>query len=273
MCASDAIQNLARELDDLIATVDLADDAAVLETVQRVFEFRPVLTLLDDVRLSTLKTKLAEGLSAVEAREVCTTWRELRCANSNIVDWNPLQTEGTGSNTASYFLGVGEGALGAMFYISSYLIKEAGKLNVALALMLDAHQHLDAYGSKAADKGTPERDARFLMQRALIKADSELALTQGTALLIGLKASSSTESFSYVDNWSAYEYAQTISIDPIEMDDENDGIEHDAGASDAKSASDRIGLFDDVEEEEIDGLFVWIFLYTDEFIIVSNSRY
>ena len=252
VCASEAIQNLARELDELVATVDLADDAAVLETVQRVFEFGPVLTLLDDVRLSTLKRKLAEGLSVVEARDVCATWRELRCANSNIVDWNPLQTEGTGSNTASYFLGVGEGGLGAMFYISSYMIKEAGKLNVALALMLDAHQHLDAYGSKAADKGTPERDARFLMQRALIKADSELALTQGTALIIGLKSSSSTESFCYVDNWSAYEHALTFSTDPIEQhDDEHDGMErHEDGASDAKSASvDRIGMLDEVEEE------------------------
>ena len=252
VCASEAIQNLARELDELVAKVDLADDAAVLETVQRVFEFGPVNTLLGDVRLSTLKSKLAEGLSAVEARDVCTTWRDLRCANSNIVDWNPLQTECTGSNTASYFLGVGEGALGAMFYISSYLIKEAGKLNKSLTLMLDAHQHLDAYGSKAADKGTPERDARYLMQRALIKADSELALTQGTALIIGLKSSSSTESFRYVDNWCAHDYARTIATDPIEQDDVNDGIEHDEDdiASDAKSASaDRSGMFDEVEEE------------------------
>jgi hypothetical protein len=79
-----------------------------------------------------------------------------------------------------------------------------------------------------------------------------LALTQGTALVIGLNASSSTESFCYVDNWSAYEYAQTIATDPVEQDNENDGIERDEDgiASAAKSASaDRIGMFDEVEEE------------------------
>ena len=62
------------------------------------------------------------------------------------------------------------------------------QLATSVSILLDARDHLDKYGSRAADAGTPARDARFLMTRALNKLDSELALTQAAAMLLGLKA-------------------------------------------------------------------------------------
>ena len=69
-----------------------------------------------------------------------------------------------------------------------YFTKDSVQLATSVSILLDARDHLDKYGSRAADAGTPARDARFLMTRALNKLDSELALTQAAAMLLGLKA-------------------------------------------------------------------------------------
>jgi hypothetical protein len=268
LTASDANKLLAAELDALIATIDLADDAAVLDTVRRVFAFGPVESFLNaDIRLGPLKAKVTAGFTTEEARTLCATWREMRCANSKLVDWCAVLTECTGSNTAPYFLGAGEGAMGAMYYIGNYMTKEAGKLSTALVVMSDAQKHLDAYGSKAANAGTPERDARFLMQRALIKSDTELALTQASGLLQGIGSYSTTESFLYVDNWRVVDYAKELIIDNAAAHIDDDAEEAGADLSgeqlggggssgDASKSShnaDGADVFDALEIDQNDG--------------------
>ena len=44
------------------------------------------------------------------------------------------------------------------------VIPGGGGRALALSVLLDARDHLEAYGSRAADSGTPQRDTRFMMQ-------------------------------------------------------------------------------------------------------------
>ena len=61
------------------------------------------------------------------------------------------------------------------------------------------------WGSKAADAGTPQRDARFFMSRALNKLDTGRL---PASMLLGHDASGSSETFVYVDMWAALRSAK-----------------------------------------------------------------
>ena len=70
-------------------------------------------------------------------------------------------------------------------------------------MLHDARKVLDEYGSTADDAGTAQRNARFLMTRALNKLDTELSLTQAAAMLLGNESAGSSEAFTYLDMWAA----------------------------------------------------------------------
>ena len=56
-------------------------------------------------------------------------------------------------------------------------------LGEVLEVAVDARKNLDVWGSRAADAGTAQRDARAFMSRVLNRLDTELALTQAAAML------------------------------------------------------------------------------------------
>jgi hypothetical protein len=178
-----------------------------------------------------------------------------------LVDWNDVLTECTGSNTAPYLLGAGQGSVAAMYYIVKYFKKEAGELNSALVVMLDAKKHLEQYGSKADNAGTPEREGWRWMERTLNKCDTELSLTQATSLLLGHKSSSRSELLWYVDNWDALTEARdcvaivTVALNPhIEAKDHVEQVEarHDPEAIDV-DLQDPSDVFHGDSEHKEDG--------------------
>ena len=154
---------------------------------------------------SQLKTPTNDG-----AIKLTKAWRDMECDNAILVDWNDVLTEYTGSNTAPYLLGAGQNAAAALFYLVKYLSKESGEMPIALSVMLDALQHIGEHGSRAADAGTPQRSAQHLLQRTLNKCDTELAITQATAMLIGTTPSGCSESFVFVDMWAAAAHAEAV---------------------------------------------------------------
>ena len=91
-----------------------------------------------------------------------------------------------------------------------YLTKNCLEVNAALSVLLDARDHLEAYGSRAADDGTPERDARFMMQRVLNRLDTELALSEAASMLLNHDHDGSSEQCIYVDLWDAVRVAREI---------------------------------------------------------------
>ena len=74
-----------------------------------------------------------------------------------------------------------------------------GEVNASLTVLLDTRGHLEAYGSRAADAGTPQRDACFMMQRVLNKLDIELALTEAASMLLNHDHGGSSEQCIYVE--------------------------------------------------------------------------
>ena len=189
-----------------VESCNLEDDAQVSQAVQRVLDFEPVEELLKLPMLAPLFQRLG-CLTAEENRRLVQEWRHLRCANANLVDFNDVLTTCTGSNTAPYQLGAGQAAAGALFYLVKYFTKDSCKINSALSVLREARQTLETHGSRAEDQG-PQRDRQFMMTRALNKLDSEIALTQAAAMLLGMPASGSSESFLYLDSWAFLHAAQ-----------------------------------------------------------------
>ena len=107
---------LACTLASSIAHCDLNDGAAAIAVVQRVIHFAPVRVLLDDASQSTLRARL-RGVSEQEAIDLVKEWQRLAHANASLVDYAEVLTSCTGSNTAPYFLGAGQSAAAALFYL------------------------------------------------------------------------------------------------------------------------------------------------------------
>jgi hypothetical protein len=107
-------------------TVDLTSIAEPLddtEIVRRMLKLSGVDLLLsmserELPELTELRKRL-ETFSPAEARLLVKKWRTLSCCNASFVKYMEVLTATLGCNTAPYFLGGGEAAKAAMFYICS----------------------------------------------------------------------------------------------------------------------------------------------------------
>ena len=61
-----------------------------------------------------------DNITPEEARLLVRKWRDLACCNKNFVEFVDVLTAALGCNTAPYFLGGGEAAKAAMFYMIKY---------------------------------------------------------------------------------------------------------------------------------------------------------
>jgi len=131
------------------------DDSMFVKAVQRIFEHRLLAEVISMPEFASLKTNLAE-ITVEQARAFLEEVRCLPCAEATVVEWSPELTHATCSNTAPYHLGAGKTALAAMFYLVKYLKKEAGSPNSALAILIDARDHINEYGSQGPDANTSQ---------------------------------------------------------------------------------------------------------------------
>jgi len=175
------------DLNDLLALAESAIHLTapdMIAAVQNIYEHPLLKEVLSMPYVQDLKQRLHD-LTAEEARELLRKLKTLPCAESSMVAWSNVLSSCVGSNTAPYQLGAGLNALAAMYYLVKYLKKEAGAPNTALAVLIDARDHIEKYGSKNAKDGTPANFARHLMQRTINKSDQELSGTQAASIVIG----------------------------------------------------------------------------------------
>jgi hypothetical protein len=87
--------------------------------------------------------------------------------NTNIVTFSPTLTACLGSNSAIYPLYSSIQAKAISFYVTDYITKGENPLNVSLAIIKNAHHHINKYPSKADDTGTEERNAMHFLSKLL----------------------------------------------------------------------------------------------------------
>lgn len=192
-------------IDDLLKLVDdshIDDNEYVVNAVQSIYKHALLAEVLSMDEFAPLKTKLLV-MKASEARELLQELRSIPCAEAKLVDWSTELTYTTGSNTAPIHMGAGKSALAAMFYLVKYFKKEAGRPNTALAVLIDARDHINEYGSTGTDSTSPAHFARHLLQRAINKSDEELSGTQSASVVLGFKSYQCTDAVAYVDNHCA----------------------------------------------------------------------
>ena len=233
--------------------------------VQNIFRHRLLAEVISMPEFASLKKKLGE-ISAVDARAFLQETRSLPCAEATVVDWSPELTHATCSNTAPYHLGAGKTALAAMFYLVKYLKKEAGRPNIALAVLIDARYHIHEYGSKGPDAGTPQHFARHLLNRCVNKGDQELSGTQSASVVLGLDSFRCSDITGFVDNncallaakemWLASGGGAATMVDvedpggPLNAEDEDN--DEDSGEASRKK-HDKTLVFDSDEEDDAAG--------------------
>lgn len=147
--------HLPDALEAALHQCDLNNAIQMEETICRVLANEDVKKLLDsNANLKPLRDQLLEASSNEEsAKKLIATWRQLRCANATLVEWNDVQTACVGSNTAIIPLGAGQSAAVTMFYLVKYFGKESNEPLEVLAILADARRHNEKYGSTAADAG------------------------------------------------------------------------------------------------------------------------
>ena len=204
------VMDEAKALDDLLSET-LSNDPEELRVVyQRILNFPPVADLLGDPSLDRLRTTLVSATDA-DVAKVMKLWSGVACANSTLVDFSEVLTLCTGSNTAPYFLGCGQGTLVTLWYLVKYFSKDSVKLSTSYSVIFDAYVHNKTYVSTVeGEEDQPKRSALRLLQRSVNKLDTELAITQATMLLLGYKADDSSETFVRVSPWTAAVYAEEI---------------------------------------------------------------
>ena len=97
--------------------------------------------------------------------------------DKDVVSWSPLLTAVTRSNTAVYLLGSLIQAVSIVFYIASYLCKDALQPANSLSCILEAQKVEQKYGSTAADAGTDRRSAQFILERTLNNMVGKIGLS------------------------------------------------------------------------------------------------
>ena len=137
------------------------------------------------------------------ARAVLKAWDRLRCRNAIFVEFSPVLTGLTKSNTAPIMLGGGNAAKGAGLYMVKYMIKEAYQVSQALSVLCDARKHVAAYPSIAEDSGAPDRTTKHFLQRVLNKSLAELSATQAAAIVLGVPSALYSHGFVFSYVWDA----------------------------------------------------------------------
>ena len=95
-----------------------------------------VRSLLDGLpELAELRRRLEE-VTPEEATLVVSKWRKLSCRNASFVEFMDVLTAALGCNTAMYFLGGGEAAKAAMFYMIKVRSTESNSRAVPSLLSL-----------------------------------------------------------------------------------------------------------------------------------------
>ena len=169
------------------------------------------------------------GVTSAEAGDIIAGWRQLECANAKVADYNDVITNVLNCNNAPYFLGAGEGARAALFYMIKYITKDSVELSASLTVFADALASTKRHGSRAEDAGTSTRDGKLFAHRILNLLNGgtqEFSDTQMAAMLIGCDASSTSNSYFYF-YWGSYlQLAKSGGGDKgarAENEDEGDG--------------------------------------------------
>ena len=242
--------------------VEDEDDSQFVRAVQRIYKHRLLDEVMSMPEFASLKKKLAE-ITTEEARALINEIRSLPCAEAAVVEWSPELTHATCSNTAPYHLGAGKTALAAMFYLVKYFNKEAGSPNSALAVLIDARDHINEYGSKGPEANTPQHFARHLLSRCVNKGDQELSGTQSASVVLGFDSFRCSDITGFVDNHCAQQMANEMWLESIvasspEGDDKQGALDEEEGAPDLLESEpdDEIdrkrGETDDHDEESED---------------------
>ena len=136
---------------------------------------------------------------------------ELPQSNGYLVNFNPLITACTGSNTCALPLGNTCQSNGACFYLSSYMAKNKTVLAHTLTVFEKALQHVTSRNgsSTAEDTGTVIRTAQHFITRTLNQLDltAEISDSQATSSILGLQTEMSTERFRLFGVHEALNYA------------------------------------------------------------------
>ena len=90
-------------------------------------------------------------------------------------------------NQAAVLLGAIAQARSCMFYLGDYFTKDSHPLTSIASALLLARRKVEMYPSTAADTGTPERNALYLLQVLLnnINGKMEMSATQAAAIVLG----------------------------------------------------------------------------------------
>ena len=223
------------------------------------------------------------------ARMLLSTWRGMACRNSLFTECHTVISTELSCNHNSVPLGSGHAAKAADHYMCKYMIKEGTQLNLSIAglsamrnrpedfpslvppnvqnelrRLADVREHIEKYPSKADDTGTARRTTIHFMQRALIKAEDELAPMQMAAIVLGMPSSGQAEDTVFVYPYDAMRLLRglhtgitTLAATPLlpEVDDDEDGDEMDEGTSDVDD-DDEAGSASESDAAETDDAFV-----------------
>ena len=172
-------------------------------------------------RLEELATKnLTEPKDIIHLRELLSTWTSetTACFNSHIVDYNPVLAAATGSNAVPLTLGAGVSAKGVAMYQIKYMVKEGDMIQAFASILIDAHQRVRDYKSKAADSGTTYRTSLHEAQRIHNTAEVELSLAVACNIIMNFNSSFHTHSTKYTNAW---EHAK-LALKPGATQDDSD---------------------------------------------------
>ena len=106
----------------------------------------------------------------VLAVEMCSWWAGMVCRNAMVTEWIKVITGELGCNTAPIPMGGGVTARISGYYMCKYNVKEKLEPHKALAVLVEARKHADAYPSGADDTGTDHRTSMHTLQRAVYLA-------------------------------------------------------------------------------------------------------
>ena len=120
-----------------------------------------------------------------------------------------------------------------MFYICKYCSKNPYKRQRVLALLYQAQEEINKYGTKATDAHEPARRAKQILQKLLNKTTMiEVSDQQVAAALLGYKSYLASHTFKFVYPWEALQWYHSRNNDNGVMDlDHRLEVEAESGAA------------------------------------------
>ena len=149
-----------------------------------------------------------------QMRELILQWSTLLCANASVTAYGYALTAAVRCNTAHLLLGAREAARNAMFYMVKYLTKDSTELSASLSVLNDVRERSQRWESRADDRGTETRNAKYFLEKAVNQLHGELSDTQAAALLLGEEAHLTSESFVWGAPWQVANLARELALDP-----------------------------------------------------------